>query len=109
MIHQVLCVRTIFCLVSISEPVFSFWTNSFTAGNMNDVTNSGTGMHGCPKWANYFEVDNSTLDCKAPKLNPRTPFRLRADNFCDKICEEVNLMVKLNIFVDMKNIFMVKQ
>ena len=58
---------------------------------MNDVTGPGSGMHGCPKWANYFEVDNTTLDCKAPKLNPRTPFRLQADRFCERICETVRI------------------
>ena len=79
---------TIF-LVLFCEPTSSFWTNSFSGGSTNDVSNTNTGMHSCPKWANYFEVDNTTLDCKAPKLNSRTPFRLRADTFCDKICEEV--------------------
>ena len=80
--------RTIY-LVMFFESVCSFWTSSFAGGNMNDVTNSGTGKHGCPKWANYFEVDNSTIDCKAPKMNSRTPFRLRGDQFCEKICETV--------------------
>ena len=84
------CVCKAIYFVLLFESVCSFWTNSFTGGNMNDVTNSGTVMHGCPKWANYFEVDNTTLDCKAPKLNSRTPFRLRGDRFCEKICEGVN-------------------
>jgi len=78
---------TIF-LALFCEPTSSFWTNSFSGGSTHDVSNTNTGMHSCPKWANYFEVDNTTLDCKEPKLNSRTPFRLRADTFCDKICEE---------------------
>ena len=96
--YQAQCVRKAIYFILLFESVCSFWTSSLTGENMNAVTNSGTGMHGCPKWANYFEVDNTTLDCKNPKLNSRTPFRLRGDRFCEKICETV-----ISYEIDIKN------
>lgn len=67
--------------------VSSFWTTPFSSETSNDISNTGSDAAICPKWATYFEVDNTTIDCRRPILNSNT--RLRGEEFCGRICEEV--------------------
>ena len=84
-------VVVIISILTNFNAVSSFWTNPFGGETNNDISNTGIDAAICPKWATYFEVDNTTTDCRAPKLNSNTPFRVRGDIFCGRICEEVNL------------------
>ena len=83
-------VVVIISILNNFNAVSSFWTNPFGGETNNDISNTGIDSSICPKWATYFEVDNTTIDCRTPKLNSNTPFRLQGDQFCGRICEEVN-------------------
>ena len=72
-------------LLLFSESTHSFWTNPFDGGSTNDATNGVTGTTSCPKWAAYFEVANTTVECNRAARS----FLLQGGIFCDNICEEV--------------------
>ena len=61
-----------------------FWTDTFGGENTNGI---GGGVANCPKWATYFEVMNTTIDCSRAVRTSA----LQGDRFCEKICETVNL------------------
>ena len=82
------------------EIYVAFWTNTF--GNSNDVSNIGREGYSCPNWATYFEVGNTTMDCKSPVLRSDIPFQLKTNKLCEKICDEVNLLFPIH-HCDYKN------
>ena len=90
-------VGILFSMITFCKSTSSFWTNPFGAVSSNQVPNTGSGSTTCPKWATYFEVANTTIDCKTPKLNLDVPFRLQGDTFCEKICDEVSWIYERSV------------
>ena len=91
------CFRALLCaILMFTQRSFSFWTNTFNGGNSNDLSNIGREGSSCPNWATYFEVGNTTMDCKSPVLRLDIPFQLKTNKLCEKICDEVNLLFPIH-------------
>ena len=91
------CFRALLCaILMFTQRSFSFWTNTFNGGNSNDLSNIGREGSSCPNWATYFEVGNTTMDCKSPVLRLDIPFQLKTNKLCERICDEVNLLFPIH-------------